>query len=260
MKALSISSLLCFYLCSCSSYVSYLHKKFDRYDRKQQERQYPEGLGGFYGRRRPQQKRPSAPHSLNTTKIISTHTTSRLDPSVRRQYRSLGPEKKRYKVKDLNDTKHTGGLWVNHWDQSKVDYLFSQNNRKKNGDIVLIHVYPKLKNEITQELKRAFPIPSPKKSGTPSPAASPTPEAQAQEETISDNLQGPGRVQDKISSIVIDEINRDHLLLKGRKDLLYHNRKRTIELQALVARRNIDDNDIIKSNDILDFSVQVVKK
>lgn len=257
MKKLCVLSLLSLCLSSCSSYISYLHDKFDRYDRRQEKNRSQEGLDTFYGQRK---KRAKTSHHLNTTEMISTHNTPRFDPRVKRDYRPLDSGRKRYKAKDLNDTDNSGGLWVNQWDQGKVNYLFSQENRKRNGDIVLIHIYPSLKNDITQELRRAFPSAPKKKSGNQTASAEAETPGDTPTPVSSDGtIEGRG-VQDKISSIVIDEINRDHLLLKGRKNLLYKNRKRTVELQALVARRSIDDNDIVKSNDILDFSVRVVKR
>ena len=65
--------------------------------------------------------------------------------------------------------------------------------------------------------------------------------------------------QEKISGVVVEEINREHLLIKGRKNVLFKNRKRMVEVQALVSRKDIGDNDIISSDAILESNVTVVK-
>jgi flagellar basal body L-ring protein FlgH len=66
-------------------------------------------------------------------------------------------------------------------------------------------------------------------------------------------------IKDKISSVVVEEINREHLLIKGRKNVLYKNRKRMVEVQALVSRKDISDDDVLNSDTILETSVSVVK-
>jgi flagellar basal body L-ring protein FlgH len=66
-------------------------------------------------------------------------------------------------------------------------------------------------------------------------------------------------VKDKISSVVVEEINREHLLIKGRKNVLFKNRKRMVEIQALVSRKDIGDDDTLNSDSILETNVAVVR-
>jgi len=58
---------------------------------------------------------------------------------------------------------------------------------------------------------------------------------------------------------VIEEINKDHVLLKGRKYLLYKNQKRLIEIQALATRRDISPDDSIESDQLLETNVTILR-
>ena len=93
------------------------------------------------------------------------------------------------------------------------------------------------------------PTPDPKKSPNPSP-----------EPIVESIREKNDNIQEKISSIIIDEITDDHIIITGQKQLVYRNKKRTIQVDALVARKNIDENDIIQSDNFLDFKIKVVKK
>ena len=50
----------------------------------------------------------------------------------------------------------------------------------------------------------------------------------------------------------INCISNNHILLRGRKNVLYHDRKRTVELQALVSRRDITLDDSVVSDKIIE--------
>ena len=256
MKRIITLSFLGILFSSCSSYVSYLHRTFDQYDREQRENRFRENARWNhqrYGNKGYGHKR----NNLNIKKLLSTHTDPKVHPSTKRHYRPEKEARKRYRASDLNDNRNSESLWVNESDKNRVDYLFTHNKKKQNGDIVLIHVYNKLKNEITHELRRAFPALR-KKDDKKEKTDTQTNETPVTAELMPSNSRD--RVYDKISSIVVDEINMNHLLLKGWKNLLYKNRKRTVEVQALVSRKNISDDDIVKSDDILDVSVQVVRR
>ena len=67
------------------------------------------------------------------------------------------------------------------------------------------------------------------------------------------------KTYDKISSVIIEEISKDHLLVRGQKFLLYKNGKHLIEIQALVARRDILDDDTVDSTSFLESTVQVLR-
>lgn len=114
----------------------------------------------------------------------------------------------------------------------------------------------KLRNEITLELKRAFPDNPYETAKAPATAATPaTPAAGAAAPAATD----AGSDTDKISSVVVEEINREHLLIKGRKNVLFKNRKRMVEVQALVSRKDITDNDSVSSDSIIESNVTVVR-
>ena len=259
---------LCLMLCSCAGFVSKFHRQFDNYDRQQltqrMERRYQRlGEGG---RRR--HRRPGGPHGLKRPVSQQHRVSSKVDPYLRKLYRPDVPteEKKRYKAADLNDSGNNGSLWIDQEGNNRVDYFFNPKNRKRKNDIVLIHVYSKLKREISQELKRVFPVARPKKKkegeskgdSAADTATAATQEPEGTGGTDGDNVKDKS-IHDKISSVVIDEVNREYLLLKGQKSVLYRNRKRMIEVQALVARRDIDVDNIIRSDDVLDTSVRVIR-
>ena len=235
-----------------------MHREFDNYDR-QQAGYKPSSNPNFDMYRNRRFNDPK--NRLNTTKLINSQHRPTMQPKVKRKYMSAYQVKKRYKVNDLNDNGNDGSLWASQ-DKNKVNYLFTKNERKQNGDIVLIEVYKKLKNEITAELKRAFPAPIKKKKdddkkkegeagAAGAQANAPAPDAGDEE--------SEEKIYDRLSSVIIEEINQDHLLVRGRKNLLYRNRKRLVEVQALVSRRDVTDNDTINSNKILESSVQVIR-
>ena len=55
------------------------------------------------------------------------------------------------------------------------------------------------------------------------------------------------------------KINKDHLLLRGRKNVLYKNRKRVVEIQALISRRDIASDDTLLSNRIIENNISVIR-
>jgi len=58
---------------------------------------------------------------------------------------------------------------------------------------------------------------------------------------------------------VIEQIDDQHLLLRGRKDVLYKNRKRLVEIQALIPRRDLNDNNTVNSDSILEQTITVLR-
>jgi flagellar basal body L-ring protein FlgH len=118
------------------------------------------------------------------------------------------------------------------------------------------------------ELKKAFPDnPYETHASTDSKDAKDTKDAKPPEaKAVADTKSPAGKEDglapdshDKISSVVVEEINREHLLIKGRKNVLFKNRKRMVEVQALVSRKDIGDDDTISSDVILETNVVVVK-
>ena len=157
-------------------------------------------------------------------------------------------------------------------EMEKNQFLFTKNNYKSHGDIVLIQVHRKLRNEIMNELKKAFPEKKkvveikgkkikkenkktalkntpPKKLPPPKPKAPPPPP-----EPVNDQ-----KVYDQISSVIIEEIKLNHILLRGRKTIPFKKKKRLVEIQALVARRDIGDNDKVSSKNFIESNVIVIQ-
>lgn len=233
-----------FLLTSCSSYVSRMHNQIDHAKgiRKKNPRKDNFGMyrGGRFGRQ--------APRSLSSKRKKFT------DPRVKRKYRRT---KRHYSAEDLVDNNESGSLWSG---SGQGSFLFSKNNFKRNGDIVIIQVQSDLKNEIAAELSRAFPKPLPKEeTGDKKEGEDKKPVAKKEEPKAKKPKDAPGKVYDKISAVVIEEINKDHLLVRGRKDLLYNRSKRTVEVQALVSRRDILDDDTVDSQNVLESSVHILR-
>ena len=244
---------LSFLMVSCASYIDKMHQSFDASDNKRR-RVRPKVSDKFAIYRTGQQNMNNSP---------STATHRNLRPSVQRNYQPEAMSRKRYRADDLTDSQNTASLWGNDDD---AQFLFTQATEKKAGEIILINVNTKLKKAITAELKRAYPDPPPIKKVDPAakdgekkegdkaaatPAKKPTPAAAPEAEA--------GTIHDRISSVIIEKINKNHLLLKGRKTILYKKRKRTIEVQALISKKNITSDDAVNSDDILESTVRVVR-
>ncbi len=228
--------LLLFFLSSCASYVNELQRDIEREENLQRPRP---PINTFEQYRKNQ--------AGNPRQSLTSKYVKKLDPSVKRQYVSNN----RVKADDLTDNDAVGSLWAGSGNDS---YLFTKNTEKQLGDIVVINIFKKFKDEIVLELKRAFPDPAKdlkdKKEGEQPAAATPPPPPAETDNT---------KPIDRISSVIIEEINQDHLLLRGRKTLLFKRRKRLVEVQALVARKDIADDDSVSSNKILESSVHVLR-
>lgn len=241
MKVLLMSLLFIISaLSGCSSYVGKMHKEFDQADGKRRPQRKERDQFDFY--RKNQQKHGQNSMSSSQAKVVM--------PTVKRHYQ----EEKRIKADDLNDNGSSGSLWVGSGDDN---FLFTNDRKKSSGDIVLISVEERLKNAITAELKRAFPDSVRKKKAKEDPAAKTAGAAPAA--AAPKAAESKEEVFDRISSIVIEEISKDHLLLRGRKFLLYKNRKRLVEVQALVPRRDITNSDTVDSSNIIETSVSVIR-
>lgn len=174
---------------------------------------------------------------------LSSQNRRNVSPSTKRQYSQNTQKKKRYKADDLLDNSNNASLW-----SSDNEGLFTTNTHLTVGDIVVIEVQHKLKNEITRELKSAFtPLNLSKKKNEE------TKDATAEKATDED------KVYDKFTSIIIEEINQAHVLIKSQKNLLFNKRKRLIEVQSLIARKDISPDDTVSSNDFLETTVSIIR-
>jgi flagellar basal body L-ring protein FlgH len=159
------------------------------------------------------------------------------------------------KAQDFVDNDSGGSLWAN---QGSSSSLFTYQNDKHTGDMVIINVLENLRNQISSELKRVFPD-KPKKmidgKADPKAAASgaSTPASSADQDMDM-------KVYDKISGTVVEEISKDYILLSGRKDVIYKKEKKSIEVQGLVSRKDIMENDYVNSDKLLDARVFILRE
>ena len=244
-------------LTSCGSFIDGMYKDLDHQERISADEQaeneaYPDQFDQY---RKNTKRRTSSVYNKpgRNRGEVSTNTQKLVAPEVKRQYQDERVALKRTTASDLTDNGNDGSLWGTGDTNA---FLFATSKNKSSGDIIQIDVLPKLRNEITLELKRAFPDnpyetgKAPASATTPATAAAGAPGAASTE---------AGTDTDKISSVVVEEINREHLLIKGRKNVLFKNRKRMVEVQALVSRKDILDNDSVSSDSILESNVTVVR-
>ena len=241
-------------LASCSSFIDGMYRDLERSERMaadDENEAYPDQFDQY---RKNTKRRTSSVYNKpgRNRGDVSTNTQNTVNPEVKRQYQDEKVALKRVTASDLTDTGNDGSLWGSGDPNA---FLFATSKSKSAGDIVQINVLNKLKNEITLELKRAFPE-NPYEGKKPDGAAATPPAAVAAAATTPAEA---ADAQDKISSVVVEEINREHLLIKGRKNVLFKNRKRMVEVQALVSRKDISDNDMVNSDAILESNISVVR-
>ncbi|MGZ3788432.1 MAG: flagellar basal body L-ring protein FlgH [Bacteriovorax sp.] len=257
MNSLFILGTLLF-LTSCSSYMNTVYHDFEEQERANSEVDVP--ADNFDQYRHPKRRTSSVYNKVDRT--VTTGNAKMVAPLVKRQYKAEKDAVKRYTASDLTDNGNDGSLWAG---SDPNAFLFSNNKSKNSGDIVQINVLPRLKNEITLELKKAFPDnPYETRAGaevkSDETGKAPASEKAAdKKETAAENSGSSDNGQDKISGVVVEEINREHLLIKGRKNVLFKNRKRMVEIQALVSRKDIGENDIINSDSIIETNISVVR-
>lgn len=152
---------------------------------------------------------------------------------------------KRYIADDFKDTGDSSSLWVGN---GKENFFSSGGVRKEKGDLITINVYSKLKDKITSELDRIYP--SENNSEKPAEKQSETNQSKAQQE---DNI------QDKISVVVSKEVRENHLILTGRKQIIFKDNRHLIEIQALIHRKDIATDDTLNSNRIIQSTIKVLR-
>jgi len=158
------------------------------------------------------------------------------------------------KASDLVDNSNANSLWAN---QDNGVFTTYSKQRKKPGDIIIINVENDMKTDIDAELERVFPKPVPrKKAGSdkdknaekkeePAPAVADSPESSTK--------------QDKISGFIIDTVNADYALVHAKKETIHHNKKRFVDIQALVPYSDILDNTAISSSKMIQVNILVKK-
>jgi hypothetical protein len=254
MKYLFI--LIILVLQSCASYVDSFHKQIDRDERAQ------------YAPRQPIRSQPGAPYPPPGTPTsrfdkrpiqdprsysnITANTQPNYYDGPQREYQQSGG-RRRHRSSDLVDGGNQASLWGNN---NEEGFLFNPTlNKLKVGDILVIDVMASLKNQISEELKRAFPD-APKRPGTAQKTEEDTSKAEEKEDDLATD---ENKVYDKISAAVVEEINKDFLLIRGKKEVIFKKVKRFLEIQSLVSKRDITDNNQVSSNKILDPRIMIVR-
>lgn len=234
-----------FLLCSCSSYVQSIHRQIDN-EEQARRMALMKKAQIHYGDQRPIQN----PVTLHGTP--SANNNRNYMPNVRRNYNSQGV--RRYKADDLVDNESDGSLWSGNNSES---FLFVNNNLKRKGDIVIIEVMKELKEKIQAELKRTFP--EAPKSSAKKGAEESKPEDAAKETAPNTANDAPGKVYDKISTSVIEQVNQDYLLIRGRKEIMYKKFKRYFEIQAVVSQKDISSRDSVPSYKLLEPRINILR-
>lgn len=243
MKVLSLVFIMLF--SSCASYVQSVHRQIDNENKAKRARYLR--AQNRYGDQRPIRN----PVTLNGSP--SANTRRNLPPNVRRNYGSKGT--RRYKASDLVDNQNDGSLWSG---KNSESFLFVNNSLKRKGDIVIVEVMKQFKEKIQEELKRAFPERRKSKKKKPAAAegdaAAATPPAGA-----AAPAEGANKVYDKISTVVVEQVNQDYLLVRGRKEVMYKKFKRYFEVQAIVSQKDISSRDSISSEKMLEPKINILR-
>ena len=238
----SVIFLILILLSSCSNYISKIYKQIDQEERIKRKKS-SDVFSRFRG--------------TKSDKPISTKETSRLKPKTKRSYKGHPNIKRRYTSNDLNDNSNNS-LWVG---EGKDSDFFIEIKKKKYGDIVIVNILAPFKNQITRELKKAFPkrkkpvLKADNTDGT-AEAEKKKPAAAEKKEVDEPKI---GDALDQISSVVTEKISKTHLLIRGRKEVLFRRRKRLVEVQALVARKDISIEDKVESDKFIESSVRIIR-
>lgn len=245
-KVLLILSLSLLF--SCSNYISKMYRDLD----KDQVRRNPPRQDNFQRFRDPTAQNKYHNQLNRGSNQSYNKRVNNQPPEIKRNYRPQSSVKKRFTADDLRDNSiNESSLWAG---KGRQKHLFTAQTDKKHGDIILINVKKSLKNDVTLELKKAFPdFPKAKT------ASAPDEKEKKKEDPAAKQPEQESKVYDRVSSVVIEEINDDHLLIRGQKSVLFKKRKRLVEIQALVSRRDITDLDTIDSDSMLETSVHILR-
>ena len=246
---------------SCASYVSSIHNQIDRDEAMKNgtaHRSDPYSIYREQGFKRTRQDRRPIMNPLTQQQAMSQRPEANGDilPSVKRDYR---PANQRASAQDFIDSDNSGSLWASPQTSTS---LYGSENVKHTGDIVIIDVLDNLRTQISTELKRAFATEDTKPKAA-SAAATPEATAGGGAKPPAGDKAGESdletKVYDKISGIIAEEISKDYILVRGKKEVIFKKEKRYIEVQALVPRREVGDNDTVSSDKILESRVIVLR-
>ena len=239
IRGISLASVtLC--LVSCSAYVKKWRNSIEQEEKvdlgtmKNQRRQ--EGYS-FHDLLR-QRENLRAPASVGDTRSIRGR-----GQKAQRQYASG----RRATVESLYDNKNEGSLWSM---DGQENYLFSQNNSRRHGDIVVINVGRGLQAEINSELYRNYAhsfLRRDKKKSKKGKLVS------------TEKNKRVRKVYDKITGVIIEEVSRNRFVVRGKKYVSFKRERRLIEVEALIAERDIGSTDTVHSDNFLASQVTVLR-
>jgi flagellar L-ring protein FlgH len=141
-------------------------------------------------------------------------------------------------------------LWTGKGTDS---YLFTNSTEKKVGDLITIDVYKSLRNEIATELKID--------AETASYEGPEGEKGKAEEEKVATETEttSDDKPSDQISTVVEEDVNQTHLLLKGKKTVVFRGKKKLLEIKALVAKKDIKIDDRVESKNIMETTIKVLR-
>ena len=248
MKSLSL--LLLFFLASCANFVDSVHRAIDKEEKQKVTRAHDaDPIAPYREQDRFRPENDKRPIKNPVTYSLGNGPAGQMRPPVKREYRP-----QRHKASDFTDNDSDGSLWAN---QGSSSSLFTYQNDKHTGDMVIINVLESLRNQISSELKRTFPD-MPKKADAKGGKAEAGKEPAAAPGAPGQDNEMDMKVYDKISGTVVEEISKDYILLRGRKEVIFKKEKRSIEVQALVSRKDIMENDYVNSDKLLESRVYIL--
>lgn len=141
-------------------------------------------------------------------------------------------------------------LWTGKGTDS---YLFTNSTEKKIGDMVTIDVFKNLRNEISTELKLD--------AEAAGQEATEGEKGKTEEEKPVAEAEGADdeKPSDQISAVVEEEVNQSHILLKGKKTVVFRGKKKLLEIKALVAKKDIKSDARVESKNIMESTITVLR-
>lgn len=252
-----IFSIPFLFLISCSAYVDKIHRQINNESNSAQT-QNQKPYGWPYGKlkNKANDKRPIVDPITYTV-----HGDEELPPNSMQNSKK---GKVRLTADDFTDKSDNDSLW-NNFDSSSS--LFTSASRKSNGDIVIINVNENLKRDISRELRKAFPKPDrslasqilgsndSKQANVKNSKVDPKKSKDIKANESDDTL----IVYDKIASKVKNEVNGNHLVIKGRKEVFFRNEKKMVEIEALVRRSDVNEEDSVFSDKLIEAQITVLR-
>lgn len=241
---------------SCSGLVARIHRSLDKQEKRQTSQRLQNNSDPYSIYRQNSLLRGKDARPINNPVTYTHPVTGEVRNLPPNNQRSYSPVRARYTSNDLVDNGNSSSLWSG---TGKENFLFSNSDRKVVGDIIILKVEKDLKEEISNELKRAFPVVEAPKLNKDDKQDSNQPPQQPPAAAPNAEPDSDDKVYDKVSTQVVEEISDDYLLLKGRKEVIFRQNKRYLEIQALISRRDVYDGDKVLSNKILEHKIFVLR-